>query len=310
MYIVSVLVWTVVREWPWTHTVFFVLHALVMLMKQHSEAFYNGYLSEIYLQRAKLQQNLRKLNNATASHIAEITIHRGNSSTTSTLPLIPNKSEDNSDIHQRNVKGKDDVVDEALSVDQVLSILDSERPIEFKKVGTFRRVLQDEIDSLSEDLKGKSTTSRGSYPNNLCLSNHFEYIVLPTLVYELEYPRSDRISWSYVAEKVTAIFGILGIMNLVSQAFIYPVVIKTIEMKDVGMSFHERLQIFPWILLDLMGPFMMEYLLVSRTSFQHGSVAQAFSISSCTLMTPASLTSIRTLRYCYVFLRNPMNVQF
>ena len=38
-YLVAVLEWTLFREWPWTHTVFFVLHGLVMVMKQHSYAF-------------------------------------------------------------------------------------------------------------------------------------------------------------------------------------------------------------------------------------------------------------------------------
>lgn len=31
------------REWSWTHTVFIVMHDFVLLMKQHSYAFYNGY---------------------------------------------------------------------------------------------------------------------------------------------------------------------------------------------------------------------------------------------------------------------------
>jgi len=31
------------RDWPWTHTVFIVLHDFVLLMKQHSYAFYNGH---------------------------------------------------------------------------------------------------------------------------------------------------------------------------------------------------------------------------------------------------------------------------
>jgi sterol O-acyltransferase len=34
---------TFYRQWPWTHTIFIVLHSLVYLMKQHSYAFYNGY---------------------------------------------------------------------------------------------------------------------------------------------------------------------------------------------------------------------------------------------------------------------------
>jgi sterol O-acyltransferase len=38
------IIWvTFWRDWPWTHTVFIVLHVFVLLMKQHAYAFYNGY---------------------------------------------------------------------------------------------------------------------------------------------------------------------------------------------------------------------------------------------------------------------------
>lgn len=135
---------------------------------------------------------------------------------------------------------------------------------------------------MTADLKGKSTTSSNIYPRNLTVTNHYEYIVLPTLVYELEYPRGDSINWYYVAEKAVAVcipfwfhpmiliksfqvFGILGIMNMVSQTFIYPVVVRTIEMKEAGLTLQDRLEIFPWILSDLIFPFMMEYMMVSDT---------------------------------------------
>jgi len=42
-YLGVVIAWTIHRLWPWTHTVFIVLHCLVMLMKQHSYAAFNGY---------------------------------------------------------------------------------------------------------------------------------------------------------------------------------------------------------------------------------------------------------------------------
>jgi sterol O-acyltransferase len=42
-YLFAVIAWTWYRDWPWTHTVFVVLHGLTFLMKQHSYAFYNGY---------------------------------------------------------------------------------------------------------------------------------------------------------------------------------------------------------------------------------------------------------------------------
>ncbi len=42
-YLGAIVGWTFYRNWPWTHTIFIVLHAMVFLMKQHSYAFYNGY---------------------------------------------------------------------------------------------------------------------------------------------------------------------------------------------------------------------------------------------------------------------------
>jgi sterol O-acyltransferase len=40
---VTVIWVTFWRDWPWTHTVFIVLHVFVLLMKQHAYSFYNGY---------------------------------------------------------------------------------------------------------------------------------------------------------------------------------------------------------------------------------------------------------------------------
>lgn len=37
--------WPFLRDWTWTAQVFFTLHTLVMFMKLHSYAFYNGHLS-------------------------------------------------------------------------------------------------------------------------------------------------------------------------------------------------------------------------------------------------------------------------
>lgn len=41
-----------------------------------------------------------------------------------------------------------------------------------------------------------------------------------------------------------------------------PVVMKTVEMKEKGLPLSVRFQEFPWMLGDLIFPFMMEYMLV------------------------------------------------
>lgn len=256
-YIVAVLGWTLFREWPWTHTVFFVLHALVMLMKQHSYAFYNGHLSEEYKNREMLLRKLKQLENIEAAKTPSATSPRVADLSTSYLDFQPTAS----DLNQRRQYRRASFDDGASNLAQVAEAIESGEPLDIDQIQTFERIIKWEIDALTTDLKGKSTTSGNFYPTNLTIVNHYEYIVLPTLVYELEYPRSDKINWYYVAEKGIAVFGVLGIMNMVGQTLIYPVVVRTIEMKDAGMSLQQRLELFPWILSDLIFPFMMEYMM-------------------------------------------------
>jgi sterol O-acyltransferase len=256
-YIFGVLYWTLFREWPWTHTVFFVLHGLVMEMKQHSYAFYNGHLSEELIMREKLQRTLKMLDNIEPVATPSATTPKFSSMSTSYLDHPPTAS----DLNQRRQLEKSNSAPDISNIHQVADAIRSGEPLDIDQIQVFERIIKWEIDALTEDLKGKCTEGGHSYPNNLTFTNHCEYIVLPTLVYELEYPRSDHIDWYYVAEKIIAVFGILGIMNLVSQTYIYPVVIKTIEMKEAGMTIGERLPYFPLILSDLIFPFLMEYMM-------------------------------------------------
>ncbi|TVY92455.1 Sterol O-acyltransferase [Lachnellula willkommii] len=268
-FLVAVLEWTLIREWPWTHTVFFVLHSVTMLMKMHNDEALklppiiltlnldNGHLSESYKMRATLEKKLKQLDAVNPVATPSATTPSFSSLTTSYLDYQPTAN----DMNQRRHSRSKSIDNGESSINQVAAAIESGGPLDIDQIQAFERIIKWEIDALSEDLKGKCTTSGNIYPKNLTVANHFEYIVLPTLVYELEYPRSDSINWYYVAEKAVAVFGILGIMNLVSQTFIYPVVVRTIEMKDAGLPLQERLKEFPWILSDLIFPFMMEYMM-------------------------------------------------
>ena len=143
----------------------------------------------------------------------------------------------------------------------IAAAIESEAPITFDQIQSFERIIKTEIDGLNEELNGKCSDGKNSYPLNLNIRDFAGYIPLPTVVYELEYPRQDCINWYYVAEKTAATFGVLGVMIVVSQAYIYPVVIKCVNTKEQGMPLQERLQEFPWVISDLLFPFMMEYLL-------------------------------------------------
>lgn len=69
------------------------------------------------------------------------------------------------------------------------------------------------------------------------------------------------MDWSYALEKGVATLGIIAIMNTLAQARIYPVVVRAINLRET-LPVVERLKEFPFILNDLVFPFIMEYLLV------------------------------------------------
>ncbi|KAF5869448.1 putative mboat family protein [Botrytis fragariae] len=255
LYLSIVISWTLFREWPWTHTVFFVLHGIVMLMKQHSYAFYNGHLSEQYKTHSKLQRKLKQLDDISPIQTPSATTPAASSLSTSYLDARPTSD----DVYQRVSDRRRSIVDSA--TDQVAAAIDSGEPLDVDQVQTFARILKWEIDFLGKELEGKCTTTKNQYPNNLSLVNHYEYIVLPTLVYELEYPRSDDVDWYNVAEKSIATAGLLIVMNLISQTYIYPIVVKTIKMKESNLTSLERLRHFPGIVSDLAFPFLAEYIL-------------------------------------------------
>ena len=271
LFVAGVVGFPLVRDWPWTHTVFFVMHGMVMLMKMHSYAFYNGYLASVFKKRQLLLAKLKEL-----EHVEVVTKHDPNRSWTEPFPLLPRdlstehlsrvpsaqeyKERRRASIAAAAAQGQQEEAPED-DVDKIVAAIDSREPLNEEQVHVFERALKWEVDAMTDELRGKATDDKRVYPNNLTLANHYEFIVLPTLVYELEYPRSESINWYYAAEKMVACFGVIFVMIMISQAFIYPVVMETVRMKESGMPLSERFQYFPWMLADLIFPFMMEYLL-------------------------------------------------
>ncbi|KAJ6134312.1 hypothetical protein N7523_000634 [Penicillium sp. IBT 18751x] len=256
-YLAGFIWWTYYRDWPWTHTVFIVLHCLTMLMKQHSYSSYNGYLSELYIKRGLLMTRLRQLEKQ-LDHHSSSTGHTSAVHTDLDSELTRLKRQDE---NQRSAAMRD--LDGTRDTDHLLSIaetIEHGTPLEFSQMRSLKALLEREIELLSEGLRGQFSSSN-HYPCNLTLSNFCDFITLPTLVYELEYPRTERVNWAYVAEKTAATFGTIVVMIVVSQNWIYPVVMSTVRMKEEGLTVQQRLQEFPWVLSDLLFPFMMEYLL-------------------------------------------------
>ncbi|KAH6644023.1 MBOAT, membrane-bound O-acyltransferase family-domain-containing protein [Boeremia exigua] len=254
-----VIFWTFWREWPWTHTVFVVLHVFVLLMKQHAYSFYNGYLSRVYRRRNLLEQKIQQLDGIDA--------HEGPSPTSPSAGILaasgvdkPNKN----GLTHRGSRGPKYSTDFSTEESQIASIghaIEDGEPLDAEQIQAFHRILTTEITILNDELRGKCTTTDNMYPNNLSLLNFVEWTCLPTLVYDLEYPRQEKINWWYVAEKTAATLGVIWVMIVVSQAYIYPVVVETTRQKEAGMSLDERWKEFPWVVSDMLFPMLLEQLL-------------------------------------------------
>ncbi|EKG17735.1 Membrane bound O-acyl transferase MBOAT [Macrophomina phaseolina MS6] len=255
LYLGAVLYWTIYREWPWTHTIFTVLHCMVFLMKQHSYSFYNGYLSQVYRRKRLLEQKLQELAEK------EPTVSRPNSPVATSFEMPQTENLRHRRRSSSSNKASTNLLGERSALSTIAKAVESGEPLDSEQLEAFSGVIRDEIEALSSELRGKATSDRAAYPNNLTLANFADWTVLPTLVYELEYPRQERINWWYVLEKTAATFGIIWVMIVVSQAYIYPPVAETVRMKEAGMTLQERTREFPWIVSDILFPLLLEQIL-------------------------------------------------
>ncbi|CAG1967541.1 unnamed protein product [Fusarium graminearum] len=210
---------------------------------------------DVYKQRATIIKKLKQLDLVDPTMTPSQTEPPASAISTHHLSVAPSAEERRKSISAQSEKEESDI-------EKISRAIASHEPLDDQQIALFERIMKWEIDAMSDELRGTAFTPDKAYPNNLSFVDHYKWIPLPTLVYEIEYPRSDSIDWSYVLEKAVAMVGILFVMVQVSQYSMYPVVMKTVEMKENDVPLIGRLQEFPGLLLDLIFPFMMEYLLV------------------------------------------------
>ncbi|KAJ4127463.1 Sterol O-acyltransferase 2 (Sterol-ester synthase 2) [Fusarium falciforme] len=75
-------------------------------------------------------------------------------------------------------------------------------------------------------------TKDNDFPNNISCSNFFMFCLFPVLVYQINYPRTSRIRWRYVLEKVCAIIGTIFLMMVTAQFFMHPVAMRCIQFHN------------------------------------------------------------------------------
>lgn len=263
LYLGAVVGFAYYREWPWTHSIFVLLHGLVFVMKQHSYGFYNGYLSGVcrrkLLLEAKLAEleGLEPLQSPPTSPVLESMDFLSSGVDLGRISANMNKHRPSS----MGPKTSLNLQTEKSDVAAVASAISSGQRLTSGQMDLMVNIIKNEISELDKELRGKADSPSKAYPHNLTLHNATEWICLPTLVYELGYPRQDKINWWYVLEKTTATFGVLCVMQVISQGFLYPLVRKTVDWKEAGMTLDQRWQEFPFIVSDMLFPMLVEQLL-------------------------------------------------
>ncbi|EOA90136.1 uncharacterized protein SETTUDRAFT_103202 [Exserohilum turcica Et28A] len=222
-----------IRNWSWTAQVFFTLHLLVIFMKMHSYAFYNGHLSE----------TLRRLNDLdTPDKASKRAAVRYPSSRTHLHDVPQSPSQDEPAPNDANAE----------------------------YVGHLREELALEL---------ASPLGNVSYPNNLTFYNYVDFILCPTLCYEIEYPRNPSIRWLEVFYKTLAVFGCIFLMIITAEEFILPV----LDVSALRLVNADNATDFALIMVETIGrllfPFMITFLLVFLVIFEY--VLGAFAEITC-----------------------------
>ena len=215
--------WPFLLGWTWTAQVFFTLHTLVIFMKLHSYAFYNGHLSET-------ERRLRALDSPeTASLTAAVR-----------YPSSPSR------IHELGQDSDD----------------------EAEKKDTRR---QEQLASLRNDLAEELTSPLGqvTYPQNLTTWNYCDYILCPTLCYELEYPRTSEFRWLELFWKVLAVFGCIFLIIITSEDFVVPVLAESSVRLQTVSRLNDKGIVLAETISMLLFPFMVLFLLIFLVIFEY-----------------------------------------
>lgn len=257
---------------------YLTLHTLVMIMKMHSYMNINGYLSHVNQQAQDVLEQLRlataKVGGWDEAVAAAKSTRRERERAAHSLlddaptndepvvssPVTMDEKHDSTFRKRTNAsKGSEPLAPVADSNsgqinttgNHILSPEDVLKPAPHLLVDH----PDEEIASLAREyseLESELTSTGPKYirwPNNISYKAFATYMLVPTLVYELEYPRTDRIRPLYVFEKTVATFGTFALLYTVTECFILPFT----PTKD---------QSFFRSLLDLALPFMVAYLLL------------------------------------------------
>lgn len=211
------------RQWPWVQSGFLTLHSLVMIMKMHSYASVNGILHDISQRSQRALAHLRRLtedpsiggwrkavldarahlesnsSEACSEAVTDPPI-KSREAATVTTNLHPDTPADA--LRRRSVAAPQGAVVElpdattpgtsspSASDVPTIDLLTSVSTLAHHPCQPIASVAQEFLELDAELVS--TGPERVRYPQNLTWRNFCTYMLIPTLVYELEYPRTDR----------------------------------------------------------------------------------------------------------------------
>ncbi|KAK5015373.1 Sterol O-acyltransferase 2 (Sterol-ester synthase 2) [Cryomyces antarcticus] len=140
---------------------------------------------------------------------------------------------------------------------------------------------EERLRQLREDLALELISPLGgvTYPQNLTVRNYLDYLLCPTLCYELEYPRTEGTQWLELFYKTLAVFGCIFLLIVTSEEFIIPVLDESAPRLQNARSLGEGALVMAETVSRLLFPFMITFLLVFLVIFEY--VLGAFAEITC-----------------------------
>ncbi|EGP88387.1 uncharacterized protein MYCGRDRAFT_41169 [Zymoseptoria tritici IPO323] len=127
------------------------------------------------------------------------------------------------------------------------------------------------IIQLRDDLAAELTSPMGNvtYPQNLTLRNFADYLLCPTLCYELEYPRMVQRSYLELFWKILAVFGCVSLITILAEEHVLPVLDDSHARLLASGTWIDSALIFAETVSWLLFPFMLIFLLVFLVIFEY-----------------------------------------
>ena len=140
---------------------------------------------------------------------------------------------------------------------------------------------KENLTQLREDLALELVSPLGqvTYPKNLTMMNYADYILCPTVCYELEYPRTSNINWMELFYKTLAVFGCIFLLTLISEEFIIPVLRESALRLEGTQGWTDMGLILGETISQLLFPFMITFLICFLVIFEY--ILGAFAEITC-----------------------------